>query len=191
VVAPFAGYRFINVCDCYLAQRVVILKEPPQKVFNVPTPGPNGRFREPLFRPQVVSIRFEPRTISRRRLAGNLQAPQETKPADRTREEFFAAASTIFVLMVPGPTIDPSVHARLDGGRTEGVRGRRQTEQILDQQQVCCQPSKSNEAVTLVSTILQILQPRLQERAVEMVLHRRLGSKKLVEHLLPPKSGIE
>jgi hypothetical protein len=48
----------------------------------------------------------------------------------------YATAPTIFVLKVPGPTIDPSVHARLDGGKTEGVRGRRQTEQILDQQQV-------------------------------------------------------
>ena len=48
----------------------------------------------------------------------------------------YATASTIFVLKVPGPTIDPSAHARLGVGKTEGVRGRRQTEQILDQQQV-------------------------------------------------------
>src|SRR6516164_10334960 len=101
-------------------------------------PSPNGPFREPLFHPQVVSVQFEQRTISRKCLAGDLQTPQETKPADRTGEELFAAASTIFVLKVPGPTIDPSAHARLDGGKAEGVGGRCQTEQILDQQQVRC-----------------------------------------------------
>ena len=101
------------------------------------------------------------------------------------------AAPTIFVLKVPGPTIDPAVHACLDRSRTEGVRGRRQAEQILDQQQVCCQPAQSNGAVALVSAILQIFQTRLQEWAPEMALHHRLGSKKLSKHLLPPKSGFE
>jgi hypothetical protein len=99
-------------------------------------PSLNGPLREPLFHPQVVSERFEQRAIGRRRLAGESQAPQESKPPERTRENLYATAPTIFVLKVPGPTIDPSVHARLDGGKTEGVRGRRQTEQILDQQQV-------------------------------------------------------
>jgi hypothetical protein len=41
--------------------------------------------------------------------------------------------------------MDPSVHARLDGGKTERVRRRRQTEQILDQQQVRRQLSESSE----------------------------------------------
>ena len=101
-------------------------------------PSLNGPLREPLFYPLVVSERFEQRTIGRRRLAGESQAPQESKPPDRTGENLYATASTIFVLKVPGPTMDPAVHARLDGGKTEGVRGRRQTEQILDQQQVRC-----------------------------------------------------
>src|SRR5215469_9878688 len=135
----FASYRLIKACDRYLAQRVVALKEPPQKVFDIPMPSPNGSFREPLFHPQVVSVRFEQRTIGRRHLARDLQVPQETKPADRTGEELFVAAPTIFVLKVPGPTIDPAVHACLDRSR-KGVRGRRQAEQILDQQQVCLQP---------------------------------------------------
>ena len=169
----------------------MVAKEPPQEVFDVPTPGLNGLPREPLFHPHVVNELFEQRTIGRRRLAGESQAPQETKPPDRAGENLFAAASTIFVIKGPGPTMDPSVHARLDGGKTEGVRRRRQTEQILDQQQVRCQLSESSEAVTLVSAILQILQALLQEWAAEMAPHHRPASKKLIKHFRPPKLGIE
>jgi hypothetical protein len=121
VVAPFAGYRFINVDDRYLAQRVVVLKEPSQKVFDIPMPSPNGPFREPLFHPQVVNERFEQRPVGGRCLARESQAPHESKPPDRTGENLYATATTVFVLKVPGPTIDPSLHARLDGGKTEGV----------------------------------------------------------------------
>jgi hypothetical protein len=46
--------------------------------------------------------------------------------------------STIFVIKVLVPTITQSVHARLNGGKIEGIRGRCQTELILDQQQVSC-----------------------------------------------------
>jgi hypothetical protein len=69
--------------------------------------------------------------------------------------------------------MDQSVYARLEGGKTEGVRGRCQTGQFLDQQQVRCQLAESGEAVTLVSTMLQILQALLQEWAAEMVLRHR------------------
>jgi hypothetical protein len=91
---------------------------------------------------------------------------------------------------VPGPTIDPSAHARLDVGKTEGVRGRRQTEQILDQQQVRCYPAESSEGVTLVSAMLQILQALLLEWAAEVALHHRPRSKKLIKYFRPPKLGI-
>jgi hypothetical protein len=44
VVVPLAGHRFINVSDRYLTQRVVVPKEPPQKVFDIPMPSLNGSF---------------------------------------------------------------------------------------------------------------------------------------------------
>ena len=92
----------------------------------------------PLFHTQVVSERFEQRTIGRNHLAGESQPPEESKPRDHSRENVHTTKLTIFVFKVPGPTIGPSVHARLDGGKTDRVRGRRQTEQIPDQQQVRC-----------------------------------------------------
>jgi hypothetical protein len=54
VVTAFARYRFINIADPYLAERVVIAKEPPQKIFDMPMSSLNACLREPLFDPQVV-----------------------------------------------------------------------------------------------------------------------------------------
>jgi hypothetical protein len=84
---------------------------------------------------------------------------------DRTGEEIFTALLAIYVFRVPEPRPEPPVHCCLDGFNTDGFWGCRQTEQILDLQQVRCQCSESGKPVALISAILQIAYHRRQDEA--------------------------